>query len=57
MGHPKSPHGVVTASIGVAAFRPQATQSVADLLNASDQAMYEAKRTGRNRVVSAGAPD
>jgi diguanylate cyclase len=37
----------------VAAFRPQATQSVADLLNASDQAMYEAKRTGRNRVVSA----
>ena len=57
MGHPKSPHGVVTASIGVAAFRPQATQSVADLLNASDQAMYEAKRTGRNRVVSAGASD
>jgi PleD family two-component response regulator len=37
----------------VAAFRPQATQSVADLLNASDQAMYEAKRTGRNKVVGA----
>ncbi|MBW3656499.1 MAG: diguanylate cyclase, partial [Gemmatimonadetes bacterium] len=55
MSHPKSPHKVVTASIGVAAFRPQATQSVADLLNASDQAMYEAKRTGRNKVVSAGA--
>jgi diguanylate cyclase (GGDEF)-like protein/PAS domain S-box-containing protein len=53
MAHPKSPHGVVTASIGVAAFRPQATQSVADLLNASDQAMYEAKRTGRNKVVGA----
>ncbi len=53
--HPNSPHGVVTASIGVAAFRPQVTESVADLLGASDQAMYEAKRAGRNRVVSAAA--
>jgi diguanylate cyclase (GGDEF)-like protein/PAS domain S-box-containing protein len=55
IAHPNSPHGVVTASIGVAAFRPQVTESVADLLGASDQAMYEAKRTGRNRVVSAAA--
>jgi diguanylate cyclase (GGDEF)-like protein len=51
--HPRSPHAVVTASIGVAAFQPQPNRTASDVVRASDQAMYVAKRAGRNRVVSA----
>ncbi|HEV2605886.1 MAG TPA: diguanylate cyclase [Microvirga sp.] len=51
MAHPKSTYGVVTASIGLAAFDPQHPQDVRDLLRASDEALYAAKRTGRNKVV------
>ncbi|MBK1734715.1 hypothetical protein CKO15_05315 [Halorhodospira abdelmalekii] len=40
----------VTASIGVASYQ---APSVEALLEAADQAMYEAKRGGRNRVVCA----
>jgi diguanylate cyclase (GGDEF)-like protein/PAS domain S-box-containing protein len=49
-----TPFGVVTASIGVAALRPFASASgdaAAELLSAADEALYEAKHTGRNRVV------
>lgn len=41
----------ITMSIGVAEVRP--TQTLADLLKAADEALYAAKRTGRNRVVLA----
>lgn len=41
----------ITASIGVSAFRPGDTQE--KLLHRADQAMYEAKQTGRNRVCLA----
>lgn len=58
--HPGSPMGVVTVSIGVAAIRPGREQALADLRKASDDALYEAKSQGRNRVASAllegGAP-
>lgn len=43
----------VTASLGVAAFPDQATEG--ELISAADGALYEAKRSGRNRVVAAGA--
>lgn len=41
----------VTVSVGVAVNGP-ATLTPEDLLQAADQKLYEAKRTGRNRVVS-----
>lgn len=45
------PHGVelqCTASIGVRLFGPKA--EIENLLKQADQALYEAKRAGRNRV-------
>jgi diguanylate cyclase (GGDEF)-like protein len=41
----------VTISIGVATQRAGDTPSVAALIGRADRALYEAKRTGRNRVV------
>ena len=44
----------ITVSIGVASF-PEDGKSPEDLLVAADQALYQAKRQGRNRVRGAGA--
>jgi diguanylate cyclase len=44
----------VTASCGVAVLLPG--ESVADLVTRADRALYEAKRTGRDRVSTAGGP-
>jgi diguanylate cyclase (GGDEF)-like protein len=43
----------VTVSIGVACF-PPARHHPGELLRAADEALYEAKLQGRDRVVSAG---
>ena len=40
----------ITISIGVSTY-PDTTNRVDDLLEHADQALYEAKRTGRNKVV------
>jgi diguanylate cyclase (GGDEF)-like protein len=40
----------ITVSIGVASFQDGVT-SCDDLINAADQALYEAKKLGRNRVI------
>ncbi|HCK99037.1 MAG TPA: hypothetical protein DHW42_02870 [Candidatus Marinimicrobia bacterium] len=41
----------VTVSLGVAEFDPQTMSSGNDLVNAADNALYQAKRTGRNKTV------
>ena len=53
MPHAVSSHGIVTVSIGVAFLTPLPGQSSELLLRRADQALYNAKRSGRNRVTSA----
>ena len=48
----RQPLGAVTISGGVASFPEDARNSVA-LLRAADQALYEAKAAGRNRIINA----
>jgi diguanylate cyclase (GGDEF)-like protein len=47
---PQHPDVRVTTSIGVVSSDSPAVCSVLDLINASDQALYDAKRQGRDRV-------
>jgi len=47
--------GVVTVSIGTASRIPQPNEKPDGLLREADDAMYEAKRRGRNNVVTAGS--
>lgn len=42
--------GIITFSIGISAFPSHAT-TVDELLRAADQALYNAKRQGRDKVV------
>ncbi|HET7291199.1 MAG TPA: GGDEF domain-containing protein [Vicinamibacteria bacterium] len=48
----KQPLGRVTISGGVATL-PEDSRSSVDLIRAADQALYEAKAAGRNRIVAA----
>ena len=54
--HEKSPSGVVTISLGVATMTPGEAFAPETLVAAADGALYSAKRAGRNRVETAGAP-
>jgi GGDEF domain-containing protein len=43
------PHKVITASLGVSTY-PEHGSSMDDLIHAADEALYQAKQAGRNRV-------
>ncbi len=47
--HEGSPWGVVTISIGVAMVTPKAYKEVQGLIQLADEALYEAKSSGRNK--------
>ncbi|CDG84522.1 diguanylate cyclase [Janthinobacterium agaricidamnosum] len=47
------PAGIVTMSIGVARIVPSPSSSVEQLIHLADQALYAAKRNGRNQVGNA----
>jgi diguanylate cyclase (GGDEF)-like protein len=46
----------LTVSVGVAAF-PEHGQTLEEVIQASDKALYESKRSGRNRVKVAATPE
>ena len=50
----KQPTGGITVSVGVASF-PENADSVHDLIEESDRALYRAKSEGRNRVCLASS--
>ena len=52
--HPRSPHRVVTVSIGAATERADSKSGPDDLIAAADRALYLAKQAGRNCVSADG---
>ncbi|MBI4747320.1 MAG: diguanylate cyclase [Acidobacteria bacterium] len=48
----RSPKGVTTISLGLAALTPQQRATEASLIDAAELALYQAQRAGGNRVVS-----
>jgi diguanylate cyclase (GGDEF)-like protein len=54
--HERSPFGRLTISIGVACLERGIHRSIEEVVKAADQALYQAKREGRNRVRLSQAP-
>jgi diguanylate cyclase (GGDEF)-like protein len=48
--HERSPRGIVTISAGLATMIPETTHPTEYLVERADEALYRAKREGRNRV-------
>jgi two-component system chemotaxis family response regulator WspR len=53
--NPQASGGIVTMSVGVASVVPSKNESIENLIERADQALYRAKDQGRNRVVAAPA--
>jgi diguanylate cyclase (GGDEF)-like protein len=53
--HHCNPYGVVTVSIGCATMVPSLGQDSVALIELADQALYNAKRNGRNRACNANS--
>ena len=57
MSHPaNAPFGIVTISVGIAAYDQTAGHSFDNVIAEADAALYEAKNSGRNRVAIARTP-
>jgi diguanylate cyclase (GGDEF)-like protein len=52
ISHSEAPCGHVTVSIGVESMVPEKFQTAAELVEEADNALYAAKRRGRNTVVT-----
>jgi len=53
MPHEESPIGHVSVSIGIVSLKPTAADDMDSLVSLADQALYHAKRSGRNQVKAA----
>ena len=55
--HGGNPMGIVTVSVGCATMVPAFRRHVVNLVEFADEALYEAKRQGRNTVCKSNGPD
>jgi diguanylate cyclase (GGDEF)-like protein len=56
MTHSGNPLGILTVSVGCATMLPVPGQHLVTVIEMADEALYQAKRSGRNRVCSRNMP-
>jgi diguanylate cyclase (GGDEF)-like protein len=55
--HSGNPTGILTVSVGCGTMVPSPGQHLVNLIEMADEALYQAKRSGRNRVCSRSVPE